>query len=116
MDSSNYLALQVKTLQTHDAALQKLFFEKTGLKKDLPTIPSAMGYKCTSSPYAKPESIDKDDEELEEAAQTLGNDCMDLLRKNIPPSPLTISVAVIATTPTAKCYQQMMNWTKRPQP
>jgi len=66
MHSSNYLALQVETLQTYDAALQKLYLEKTELKKYLPTLPSATGYKCN-----------EDDEELEEAAQTLGNDCMD---------------------------------------
>jgi len=56
-------------------------------------------YTCSS--YAKPESIDEDDEELEEAALTLGHDCMELLRKNNPQSPLPSFVAIIASIPTA---------------
>ena len=49
------------------------------------------------------------DKELEEAAQILGDDFMDLLKKNDPSSPLPNSIAVIVATPAAKSADEELD-------
>lgn len=79
-DDTEYLSDWTELVSHHSPETQELFLNNDELKKYRPTMPR--GHQWTSDPWVKLESVDEDDDELEEEVKRLASECEVIIKAN----------------------------------